>query len=97
MSDLVRENRRLALELGIPLNERKELPTKTSARCPKCGTRHELSEPVLELLHVWCDPCWHPMSEEERGVAIDGIRETEKAAVRQAAEDGYDVSNLPAW
>ena len=53
------------------------MQTKLDTKCPACGTVFGLPLPVDHRLHVWCDKCWHAMTEEEKHAAVDAVRESE--------------------
>ena len=46
--------------------------------CPECGALFSLDEPVDSALEVWCPPCWHVMSEDDRASAIAAVRKGER-------------------
>ena len=51
--------------------------TKNYSHCPACNRGHE-HEPVVPKLHVWCDSCWHSLTEEEKQDAVASILPTER-------------------
>ena len=46
--------------------------------CPECGAMFSLDEPVDTALEVWCEPCWHVMSEDDRASAVAAVQEGER-------------------
>ena len=79
---------------------------KSEFDCPSCNRRYPVSalgvhedgilrEEAHRDLTLWCNPCWHGMSESERQAAVNEARNREVDVLHEAAllSDAADAHN----